>query len=175
MKRILALLLPLLLVAACAGTKKADKEHNEADIAFAQAMIPHHEQAIEMADLVEGSGASSDVHQLATAIKADQTPEIEQLNELLDNWDAHAATAGHDGHTSMPGIMDDADLSSLAATSGVAFDRAWLIMMITHHEGAIAMATTQLNDGRSEPARRLAEQIITAQQDEIMTMKEQLR
>jgi uncharacterized protein (DUF305 family) len=177
MKRILAVLLPLLLVTACAGTKKVDKEHNEADIAFAQAMIPHHEQAVEMADLVDDAEASPEVQQLAQQIKDAQAPEIERLREFLDDWDAEAATGHdtHDGHDSMPGMMADSELTSLAAASGTEFDRAWLTMMIAHHEGAVAMAQTQLDDGRSEPAHELAEQIISAQDAEITTMKELLR
>ena len=176
MKRILVLLLPLVLVAACAGTKKVDQDHNDADIAFAEAKIPHHEQADEMAELVADANASTEVQQLARQIKDAQAPEIERLDGFLDDWDAEPAAAhgAHGDHDSMPGMMTDSDLSSLAAASGREFDRAWLTMMIAHHEGAVAMAQTQLDDGRSKPAHELAEQIVSAQNDEISTMKELL-
>lgn len=182
MKRLFALLLTLLLLTACAGTKKADKDHNDADIAFAQAMIPHHEQAVEMADLVDGAGASPQVTRLASQIKAAQAPEIEQLNGFLDDWgvkddemDGMAGQgSGHDDHGSMSGMMSADQMTALAEAKGSQFDTAWLTMMIAHHEGAVEMAKTELADGRSSSAKDLAQKIVAAQDDEISTMKELL-
>lgn len=175
MKRILALLVPLLLVAACGTDDKADATHNEADIAFAQAMVPHHEQAIEMADLVDDANASAEVTALAAQIKAAQGPEIKQLNEWLAEWDADSgdmAGMDHGSHGSdMTGMMSDDDMKSLADASGVAFDQAWLTMMIAHHEGAVDMAKTQLDEGKSPEATELAKAIIAGQEKEITTMK----
>jgi uncharacterized protein (DUF305 family) len=176
MNRIIALLaaLPLVLVAACGSS---DTDHNDADVAFAQQMVPHHQQAVEMADLVKGSDASADVTALAAKVRAAQAPEIATMKNWLDDWDATSAHGGHDMGAmgaKGDGMMSDADMTSLGTLSGRAFDRAWLTMMIAHHEGAVTMARTELADGKDADAKKLAQHIVESQQKEIATMKELL-
>jgi len=62
-------------------------------------------------------------------------------------------------------------MQGLADSSGAAFDRMWLTMMIEHHEGAISMAETELSDGESAEAKSLADDIIEGQQAEVTTMQ----
>ncbi len=169
MKRILLLLVPLLVVTSCAGGTKRNAEHNDADVEFAQQMIPHHQQAIEMADLVPGRGLSPEVAQLAAQIKAAQDPEIATMQDWLADWGEESM-----GHDDMDG-MDRMDLSSLEDATGEAFDTQWLTQMIEHHEGAIAMARDESTNGKLPEAKRLARAIIDAQQKEIATMKGLLR
>ena len=169
----MVLLVVLAVTSACAGgTKRGGGEHNTADVTFAQQMIPHHEQAVVMAGLVDGAGASGEVTALAAQITAAQDPEITTMKTWLDDWDADVEPADHDmdmdGHT---GMMSGTDLDSLAGLSGAEFDRSWLTMMTAHHEGAVEMAETELREGRSDDARALAKDIIAAQQKEIATMK----
>lgn len=164
---------PLLLLSACGSSGDADR--NDADIAFAQQMVPHHEQAVEMARLVPAADASPEVVELAAQIEKAQQPEIATMKEWLDDWDA-AQDDGHDmsgmdGMDGMDGMMSDADLDRLGTLSGAAFDRAWLTMMIAHHEGAITMAQDELAEGDDPDAKRLARDIIETQQREIATMK----
>ena len=178
MNRIFALVaaLPLVLFAAC-GTSDQAGDHSAADVTFVQQMLPHHEQAVEMADMVERAGASADVQTLAGQIKAAQAPEIETMKAWLDDWDESATHDGHDmgsGDDMQMGMMSDDDMSELGTLTGTAFDRAWLTMMIEHHEGAVSMARTELAKGRSADAKELARQIIASQQGEIATMKELL-
>lgn len=179
MNKLIALLatLPLILVGACGSSD--DSGHDDADVAFVQQMVPHHEQAVEMADMTERAGASADVRALAEQIKAAQAPEIATMQGWLDDWDVssdHAGHAGHDmGDDMGDGMMSDADMTQLAELSGTAFDREWLTMMIEHHEGAVAMARTELADGDDARAKELARQIVAAQQREIATMKGLLR
>lgn len=176
MKKILLLLAPLLLVAACAGgTQRFDDDHNDADVAFAQQMIPHHEQAVEMADLVDEADASPEVTALAAQIKAAQDPEITTMEGWLDDWDEQASDDDDDDdHMGMDmgdGMMSDDDMGMLGRLSGEDFDRSWLTMMVAHHEGAITMAEQEIEDGTFPAATDLARQIIAAQQQEIATMK----
>jgi uncharacterized protein (DUF305 family) len=135
-------------------------------------MIPHHEQAVEMADLALANGAGTDVTRLATQIKAAQGPEIATMEGWLTAWGAsddmgmdHAAM----GH--MPGMMSGDDLKALAAAKGSAFDDLWLRMMVAHHEGALTMAQDVLSTTQDPQVRTLAEAVVAGQTAEIATMK----
>jgi uncharacterized protein (DUF305 family) len=152
-------------------------DHNPADVTFAQGMIPHHQQAIEMAKLAATRAASAEVKTLATQIQGAQDPEINQMKGWLTAWGAPTTMPGMTGMSgsamgtgSMPGMMSDADMTMMSGLTGVAFDRQWLTMMTTHHQGAIAMAHTEQVDGRYGPAKTMADNIVRAQTDEITKM-----
>jgi uncharacterized protein (DUF305 family) len=157
----------------------AGATHNAADVTFAQMMIVHHRQAVDMAMLAPTRAGSPEVGQLAARIEAAQGPEIETMTAWLRAWDATPApTAGMDhggmGHGSMPGMMTTEDMARLRAARGAEFDRLFLTMMIKHHEGAVAMAKTVLEDGASRDAGTVARSIITSQSAEIGEMKAML-
>ena len=146
---------------------------NDADVAFAQGMIPHHEQAVEMAELAldPKAQASAEVRDLATRIQQAQDPEIQQLRSWLQAWgeeemDMSGDMAGH----SMDGMMSADDMAALEAATGPTFDKQWVTMMIEHHEGAIEMAETEQAKGLNPDAKTLAGQIIATQQAEIDEM-----
>jgi uncharacterized protein (DUF305 family) len=149
---------------------------NDADVAFAQGMIPHHEQAIEMADIALDPtvGAGVKITALAKAIKGAQDPEIKTMKAWLTGWgkDASGAMAGmdHSGH-SMPGMMSADDMTKLGKAKGAEFDAMWATMMIAHHQGAIEQANTEIKSGSSAEAKALATAIVRAQQAEVDTMK----
>ncbi|MCX5404039.1 DUF305 domain-containing protein [Streptomyces sp. NBC_00335] len=146
-------------------------DHNAADTAFAQGMIPHHRQAIEMADLATTRAESAEVKKLADEIKKAQDPEIETLSGWLTSWGEKvpAEDAGHGGHD-MSGMMTAEEMKQLEASSDKAFDTAFLTMMVKHHEGAVAMAKTEQADGTYQPAKDMAQAIITSQSAEIARM-----
>jgi uncharacterized protein (DUF305 family) len=150
--------------------------HNAADVTFAQMMIPHHRQAVEMAQLAAGRAADPAVVKLAAQIEAAQAPEIETMAGWLASWGQPTAPAagvpgmGHGG-PGMHGMMSEADMAGLRAVSGAAFDRVFLEMMIRHHEGAIEMARAERRDGLFGPATQLAATIETAQAREVATMR----
>ncbi len=158
------------------GTNNAETatDVRSGDIAFAQMMIPHHQQAVEMADMALGkTSASTEVRTLATDIKKAQDPEIETMQRWLSAWGA-PATATH-GMDHGSGMMSAADMDKLAAAEGVEFDRLWMTLMIDHHEGAVTMAQQVLTTTRNPEVHRLAEAIIAAQRAEISTMQNLLR
>jgi uncharacterized protein (DUF305 family) len=142
------------------------------DVMFAQMMIPHHEQAIEMADLaLESPSASAEVQALAAQIKAAQGPEIDQMTQWLKNWDADMPMGGHDmGDMGGDGMMGQDDLDELEAAQGPEFDRLWLTMMIDHHEGALTMAGRVIDTDNTDVAA-LAKAIVEGQTAEIATME----
>lgn len=146
---------------------------SDADVMFAQMMIPHHEQAVEMSDvLLAKEGVDPRVADLAARITAAQGPEIEQLKGWLEDWGAEPAAEGgaHGGHGD--GMMTEDDLAALEAASGTEASKLFLEQMIVHHEGAIAMAETQLDDGEDADAVALAQAIVDTQAAEIDEMKE---
>lgn len=156
--------------------------HNDADVAFAQGMIPHHQQAIEMSDmLLEKPGIDPRVVALANDIKAAQGPEIQQLQSWLSEWGVSSTTSPGGGMPGMPGhdmgnmgggMMSEQDMTALRNAQGVEADRLFLTQMIEHHRGAIAMAQTEVDNGQFAPAIEMARSIITSQQQEIDTMEQ---
>lgn len=185
--------LPAFLLVAAALTGCADDEPasagasgtataSAADIEFAQRMIPHHEQAVEMAQLMPADGVSPELIQLADAVEAAQQPEIDELSAMLEEWGEDLPSAGgeHAGHggagdeSGMAGMMSEEDLATLDAAVGADFERSWLTMMIEHHEGAISMAEAELADGSDPEAQELARAVVDAQRAEITRMEQLL-
>lgn len=144
-----------------------------ADAMFASMMIAHHRQAVEMSDSVLAKdGVDPRVAALAQRIKAAQSPEIAQLQGWLDDWGVAAGSGTGMDHGS--GMMTEEDLARLEAATGAEASRLFLEQMIVHHEGAIAMAETQIADGDNAEAVALAREIVAAQGEEITEMRELL-
>ncbi|MEV5929332.1 DUF305 domain-containing protein [Streptomyces cellulosae] len=153
-------------------------QHNAADVAFAQGMIPHHRQAVEMADLAPDRARSAEVKKLAAEIEKAQAPEIEKLSGWLTSWGETVPAEGVMDHSmhggGMEGMMSAEAMTALENASGKAFDTSFMEMMIKHHEGAVEMAKTEQSDGAHAPARKMAADIIASQSAEIEQMKKLL-
>ncbi|MEX5299952.1 DUF305 domain-containing protein [Kocuria sp. CPCC 205292] len=154
-------------------------EHNDADVMFAQMMLPHHEQAVQMSEILLGKDlVPEDVRDLAERVRDTQAPEMEQMRAMLAAWDAPTtpedpATA-HGGHGS--GMVDDQGMNRLReAEEGPAAARLYLEQMTQHHEGAIEMARDQVQDGSNPQAVELAQEIVRAQETEIAEMERMLQ
>ena len=159
------------------GQTDGSSDFNQADIMFAQMMIPHHEQAIEMSDLILAKdGVDPEVVELAEEITAAQGPEIEQMESWLDEWGAPSMMDADDmgGAGGMGGMLTDEELDELAAADGTTGTTLFLEGMIEHHEGAIDMAEQHQEDGESEEALALSASIIDTQEAEIERMQELL-
>lgn len=163
------------LLAACGqnGGDGADAgaANNQADVDFVMGMIPHHEQAIEMAALAESRSENPQVEELAARIQEAQEPEIETMNGLLDDWGVESDPGGMNNMPGGSGMMDEADMQALEAARGAEFDRLFLESMIAHHESAVEQANVEVENGQSEEAKALARQIIEAQEAEIEEMR----
>jgi uncharacterized protein (DUF305 family) len=147
----------------------------DADVMFARMMIPHHREAVEMAGMAESRASDAEVKSLAAKIKAAQQPEIDTMAGWLSAWGQPVPEPGRSmpamDHGAMPGAMSAADMAKLEAAVGAAFDKQFLTMMVTHHEGAVTMAQDEIEDGSNTDAKALAQKIVTDQQAEIATMK----
>ncbi|WP_406858884.1 DUF305 domain-containing protein [Streptomyces sp. HUAS MG47] len=159
-----------------APASAAPGQQNAADVAFAQGMIPHHRQAVEMADLAPTRAESPAVKKLAADIKKAQDPEIRTLSGWLTSWGEQMPAAGAVDHSShgMGGMMTTAEMEGLKAASGKAFDTAFMELMIKHHEGAVTMAKTEQAQGAFPEAKTMAGAIITSQSAEIAQMNKLL-
>jgi uncharacterized protein (DUF305 family) len=150
-------------------------DFNAADVSFAQGMIPHHQEAVEMAEIAvdPAVGAGVDVVALASRIKSAQDPEIEMMTGWLEAWgEPMEMDMGEDNDMgSMDAGMSEAEMDGLRAETGAEFDRRWMETMIAHHEGAIAMAESVKSDGTNAEVVALADAIIAAQQAEIDEMQ----
>ncbi len=178
--------------ASISASASATATFNDADVAFAQMMIVHHQGAIQMADLAPSRAQNQDVLALAARIKAAQAPEIDQMTSWLTAWGAAApsmmsgsATSGMGGMDmggmdmggttsaaessamSMPGMMSGDQMQQLESASGAAFDKMFLELMIVHHQGAVEMAETEIADGSNPEAVALAQKIKSDQTAEI--------
>lgn len=142
----------------------------QADVDFVQGMIPHHQQAVEMADHVLANGVDPEVNALAAQIKDAQAPEIEQMTAWLDDWGQEVMDHGS-MDMSGDGMMSESEMAEFNAASGAELDAMFLEMMIRHHEGAISMANTEIDDGSDADAITLAKAIVATQQTEIDEMK----
>lgn len=166
------------------GSTPSRSDFNDADVSFAQQMIPHHEQAIEMAQLAQGRASNPDVLELADNIEAAQGPEIDTLKGWLESWgeDVPSGDMGgmdhgdmsNDSGDTMAGMMDGEEMNDLKNASGAAWDRMFLEMMIEHHEGAIEMAQVEVDNGQNPDAVAMASKIIRDQQAEITLMQQLL-
>jgi uncharacterized protein (DUF305 family) len=183
----------LALLAGCGGSSMTDMDDmaddtsvdtvqsaadfNDADVMFAQMMIPHHEQAIEMSDIALDPtvGASDVVKSLATRIKGAQDPEIATMKAFLTTWKKGLTPDSSMDHSgSMSGMLSGEDITKLSSLRGAEFDREWMNGMIEHHEGAIEMAKDVLKDGKDSAVKALANLVATAQDSEILEMKKLL-
>lgn len=140
------------------------------DVMFAQMMIPHHQQAIDMSELAETRAENASVKKLAEEIKAEQDPEIEQMLAWLEAAGA-STDMGHEMH--MDGMLDETEMTALGEATGVEFDRLYLEGMIAHHEGAIDMAQMIL-DSENPEVKALGEAIVESQTAQIEYMRELL-
>lgn len=149
----------------------AEAEHNDADVAFLQGMIPHHRQAVEMAELAASRSQDPQVLDLAARIGAAQEPEIQTMTAWLQDWGAEVPGADSTGGMDMSGMMTPQQMQQLGQAGGGAFDRMFLEMMTGHHRGAVEMAEVELREGENPEAKQLAQTIIDTQRAEITEME----
>lgn len=144
------------------------------DVRFAEAMIPHHRQALEMTSLVNDRTTTETIRAFARQITAAQTPEI----KAMTGWLAELGRSAPDGHTHTQaagyGMATPEELNALRATKGAAFDRMFLQLMTRHHEGAVKMAGEELATGRDQRMRLMAKDVYSGQSIEVARMRKVL-
>ncbi len=174
--------LAVVLLTGCGSGSPDPQAARAADIAFAEGMIPHHEQALEMAELAKENATTGPVKKLARGIARDQDREVILMRQWLRDWgvaDEGSAPAsgaaevpdqGHE-HGSAEGMASADEMLTLAQATGPAFDRLWLELMIRHHEGAVVMAESVLETTSDLEVEALAEAVVMAQSAELDRMR----
>ncbi|MFJ8942503.1 DUF305 domain-containing protein [Streptomyces sp. NPDC102395] len=163
-----------------AAHRVEDDTPNSADVSFAQMMIVHHAQALEMTALAPKQAESAKVKSLAARITAAQGPEIAAMKSWLGKY-GKAETSGEAGgegsahhHGAMPGMATEAQMKQLRAADGKAFDKLFLALMITHHEGALTMAADVKAQGNNIRIEEMADDVVAEQTSEISRMRTML-
>ena len=156
--------------------------HNQADMNFVHMMIPHHQQAVEMSDIILAKqGIDPRVVDLAKQIKAAQGPEIEKMQGWMSQWGPgmdHGGMSGMPGMggmgdmAGMDGMMSSAEMDALKSAQGVDASKLFLTGMIKHHQGALTMAQDEIKNGQFPDAVTMAKSILDGQQKEIDTMNQ---
>lgn len=143
---------------------------NSADVRYVRMMIQHHAQALVLTRLVPSRSGSAAVKRLAERITAAQQPEIGAMKGWLSRHGRTEQADGHD-HGAMPGMATAAQLEQLRAAKGKAFDQLFLKLMITHHQGAVSMATEVLSEGNNVQVEEMADDVVAQQTTEISRMR----
>jgi uncharacterized protein (DUF305 family) len=121
----------------------ANTSYSPDDVQFMQDMIPHHNQAIQMAELVPDRTNRQELNDVAGRINASQEDEIAFMQQWLrERGEPIPEPTAHDAmHTThkMAGMASPEEMAELATLEGTDFDRLFLALMITHHEGAVTM------------------------------------
>lgn len=152
-------------------------DFNDADVMFAQMMIPHHQQAVEMSEiLLAKDDIPAEVIEFAQGVIDAQGPEIDRMNTMLETWEEDPVTGdmGEMDHGGMSGMMSEEDMTALEDAQGTEAARLYLEQMTAHHEGAVDMARDEVTDGQNPQAIALAEQVIEDQEAEIAEMEQML-
>ncbi len=140
---------PAQVLSADQAIEIAESSYSPDDVRFMQDMIPHHHQALEMAELVAARTNRKELIDVAGRINASQGDEIEFMQQWLRDRGQHAPDpTAHDAmHTThkMAGMAAPEQMAELAASDGAAFDRLFLQLMIPHHEGAVKMVEDLLD------------------------------
>lgn len=161
------------------------EEHNDADTMFAQMMIPHHEQAVQMSEvMLAKDDLDPDIEALANKIVAAQGPEIDQLKTMLETWGEPTSMEsggmegmdhGSDSGAGMEGMMTEEQMQELEAAEGTEAAEMYLTMMTAHHRGAIDMAQEEVAEGQNPQAIEMAQKVIEDQEAEIQEMERLLQ
>ncbi|NBR61994.1 MAG: DUF305 domain-containing protein [Actinobacteria bacterium] len=147
-----------------------NSDYSANDVMFAQMMIPHHQQAIDMSTIAMQKTTNQEVRKLAEKIKSEQLGEIATMQSWLEK--AGQSGSGMMDHQGM-GMLNDEEIRQLRIQTGVQFDALFLQGMMKHHKGAIGMANPMLESDNAE-VRSFAEKLTNDQKTEITIIKQLL-
>lgn len=161
-----------------ASSSPSYEDVNQADVDYARGMIMHHEQAVEMSDIVlKKSGVDPEVSTMATKIKKAQKAEVKEMQSWLEDWGED--TSDHGGHGESggggmdhEGMVSPEDVAELKKADGKRASQLFLDQMIEHHQGAVTMAEDHRREGENSTAVDLSATVIKDQKAEIKEMRE---
>ncbi|MFB1296395.1 DUF305 domain-containing protein [Mycobacterium sp. pW049] len=197
--RLIAALSALCVLAGCGGDGEASSDatpsslipetavitgapagYNTADVTFAETMVGHHKQAIDLCTLASERSADPELLTLAGEIVAKQQPEVNILNVFLVQWNENPDAQNDPGpgddppEPSIPGTVDDATVAKLESLRGPEFDKLWLQSMIGQLQGGVTIADNEVANGANVDAISVAKSIAAGLQPRIAQMNTML-
>ena len=169
---------------ASGSAAEISPEHDDADVMFAQMMIPHHRQAVDMSEiLLAKEDVPAEVRDFAQQVIDAQGPEIQRMEAMLSTWGQEPTMSesggsggmDHGDHGGMSGMMGEEDMQALQDAQGTEAARLYLEQMTAHHRGAVEMARDEADNGQNPQAVALAQDVISAQEAEITRMEQLLQ
>ena len=169
---------------ASGSAAEISPEHDDADVMFAQMMIPHHRQAVDMSEiLLAKEDVPAEVRDFAQQVIDAQGPEIQRMEAMLSTWGQEPTMSesggsggmDHGDHGGMSGMMGEEDMQALQDARGTEAARLYLEQMTAHHRGAVEMARDEADNGQNPQAVALAQDVISAQEAEITRMEQLLQ
>jgi len=157
----------LVALSACSHAAHGSAASSDIDRAFVAAMVPHHELGVRLIDDAVPRVDDVRLRRLIFKMASYHDAELHRMEHYLEDW-------GVEPLRRYPGWVDPARLSVQTMEIGRRYDVGWLVIMIEHHEGAVALATDQAGNGGVPELRSLASDIATAQSAEIAAMTELL-
>lgn len=151
------------------SNSSASSEGNATDRAFAAEMVPHHQSAVDMAEIAAEQTSRPEIKTLAANIIRSQNSEIATLEKL----DAELAGAGvGKGDLGLSESMMGMSMDDSMLKDAKPFDRQFIDMMVPHHQGAIRMARIELAKGKNPELKKIARDVVLAQSREIGQMND---
>lgn len=154
-------------IPAAAAAVNTSTSHNDADVRFSQEMIPHHQQTIQMAELVATRTSNEYVMTVSEHLIDDERTEIRQMTKWLQSWKAQVPQENAKSTHSMPGMLSQQQMATMARQSGAEFDRTWLTLLSTHLGHGIVMVESVQAKGEHQPTLDLAGKLLTGQRQQI--------
>jgi uncharacterized protein (DUF305 family) len=174
-----ALIITALAIAACGDEENgqgASASGSKSDQAFLEAMIPHHESAVQMANVAKQRGQHQEIQNLAVDIVAEQSKEIMHMERIHERLFGTEITPDPGAHEGLGLSAKEAGLEHMDPAADLErarqFDRAFIDEMVAHHQGAIRMARAVLDRTRDAEIKGLADAIVTGQSREIVQMND---
>jgi uncharacterized protein (DUF305 family) len=177
-----ALIMTILIAPACTpqNTTHPAAEDNAFDRQFIEMMVPHHEAALGMAEIAQERAEHAEVKEMADAIIAGQSAEIDQMLGWLEAWYGTRDTPPMDKMPMLSGMAEmghgsnamdmAADVKALR-NAPEPFDLAFIDYMIVHHESALEAGEAALKQASREEIKTMAAAILDVQQKEIDQLK----
>lgn len=159
-----------IVVTSVGGNDEDSPSPQEVDVAFTAQMVPHHEGAVEMAEMALENAEHPEIVKLAKNIIKTQNAEIGDLETINGRLSGSSDDGGDDLGMDDSAMGMNMDMGSLETADP--FDREFIDQMIAHHQGAIRMARVALRDGEDEEVNTLSLAIVDAQAAEIEQMNE---
>lgn len=168
------------VLAGC-GSRSGESGPSDTDIAFATAMTQHHAQTLQLLNQQQSLRLPPDAVAWTDPTRADRLGEIEDLTQLLEQWDQPVPATGLDHASegeevvfddSVPGVLGAEAMSAVRESRGSAFEPAWFQALIKHERGAVELAREEVREGEDPAAVRFAKQDLERHEELLATLEQ---